>query len=381
MNIAEKLELYKQDCIPELHGLLKALVEIPAPSHHEEKRAEYCKAYLESIGAQGVYIDEALNCVYPINCEGCDDIVVYMAHTDTVFPDTEPFELKSDGEKFYAPGVGDDTASLAIMLMVTKFILENGLKSKRGVLIVANSCEEGLGNLKGSKQIMKDYEGRIKEFYTFDGKIGSVCCECVGSHRYQVRCTTEGGHSYGAFGNSNAIIELSRLICELDTVTVPKKDGVKTTYNVGLIGGGTSVNTIAQEANMLYEYRSNDAECLEYMKNFFESKLDAARARGKGNFDVEIVGLRPCGGDVDAEAHERMIRRVSDITEKYTGEPCVRGKGSTDCNAPMSVGVPAVCPGIYIGGGTHTREEWVQISSLPTGLMICAEIMLDSFAD
>lgn len=375
----EKLNTYKENCIPEMHKLLSDLVAIPAPSNHEEERAEFCKKWLDGIGAEGVYIDEALNCVYPINCEGRDDIVVFMAHTDTVFPDTTPFELKSDGKNFYAPGVGDDTACLTIMFMITKFILENNIKTDRAILIVANSCEEGLGNLKGSKQIMNDYAGRIKEFYTFDGKYNAVACGCVGSHRYEVTCETEGGHSYGAFGNSNAIIELAKLICELNTVEIPKKEGTKTTFNVGIIEGGTSVNTIAQSAKMLYEYRSDDAECLEYMKSFFEKKIDEARESGKGRFSVEVVGKRPCGGDVDKEVHEMMINKVINASEKYSGLPCARTTGSTDCNIPMSLGVPSVCPGIYMGGGAHTREEWVEIDSLPIGLMICGEIMLDYF--
>lgn len=379
MNILEKLNEYKNSCVDEMHALLRDLVAIPAPSHHEERRAEFCKRWFESVGAKGVYIDDAKNCVYPINCDGRDDIVVFMAHTDTVFPDAEGFELKSDGKNFYAPGVGDDTASLTLMMMVTKFILQNGIKPNCGILIVANSCEEGLGNLKGSKQIMKDYEGRIKEFYTFDGKFDKVCCKCVGSHRYEVECITEGGHSFGAFGNSNAIVELARLIVELCKVEIPKKEDTKTTYNVGIIEGGTSVNTIAQSAKMLYEYRSDDAECLEYMKTFFDKKIEEANARGKGEFKVNVVGMRPCGGDVDKDVHERMISRVTEIVEKYTGSPCERGKGSTDCNAPMSVGVPAVCPGIYRGGRAHTREEWIEIDSLPVGLMICGEIMLDHF--
>ena len=379
MNILEKLDEFKSSHIEEMHELLRELVAIPAPSHHEEKRAEFCKAWLEKNGAEGVYIDEAKNCVYPMNCDGRDDIVVFMAHTDTVFPDTEGFELREENGRFLAPGVGDDTASLVIMMLVTKFIIENGIKPSCGVLIVANACEEGLGNLKGSKQIMKDYEGRVKEFYTFDGKLDHVCCKCVGSHRYEVECTTEGGHSYGAFGNSNAIVELARLIVELCKVEIPQKEDAKTTYNVGIIEGGTSVNTIAQSAKMLYEYRSDDAECLAYMKEFFEKTVAEANARGKGKFKVEIVGMRPCGGNVDKEVHERMINRVIEIVEKCTGNPCHRARGSTDCNAPMSVGVPAVCPGIYRGAGAHTREEWVEIASLPIGIMVCGEIMLDYF--
>lgn len=368
-----------EETVSELHTLIEALVKIPAPSHHEEKRAEFCKRWLTEAGAEGVYIDEALNCVYPIGCEGRDDIVVFMAHTDTVFPDTEPFELKRDAEKLYAPGVGDDTTSLAIMMLVTKAIIRSGLKPRRGVLIVANSCEEGLGNLKGSKKIMEDYKGRIKEFYTFDGKYTSAVNRCVGSHRYEVECFTEGGHSFGAFGNSNAIAKLSELITELYSIEVPKKEGTKTTYNVGKIEGGTSVNTIAQYAKMLYEYRSDDAECLSVMEERFKAAVDAANAKGKGEFKVNIVGIRPCGGEVDRELHARMTENVVRICEKHTGLPCKTHSGSTDCNAAMSVGVPAVCVGIYQGGGAHTREEFVEIKSLPIGMRICCELMLEGF--
>lgn len=375
----ENFKKYRDESIEELHKLLFDLVAIPAPSHHEEKRAEFCKRWLEEQGAEGVYIDEAKNCVYPINCEGRDDIVVFMAHTDTVFPDTEGFEVKSDGKKFYAPGVGDDTTCLSIMMMVTKYIIAKKFKPNCGILIVANACEEGLGNLKGSKQIMKDYEGRIKEFYTFDGKYHGVCNKCVGSHRYEITCETEGGHSFGAFGKKNAIIELSRLIMELEKVEIPQKPDTKTTFNVGLIEGGTSVNTIAQSAKMLYEYRSDDAECLAYMKNFFDETVAKFNACEDVEYKVNVVGLRPCGGEVDEEKLEEIVRKVEKASEKYSGIPCKRDRGSTDCNAAMSVGVPAVCAGLYLGGGAHTREEWIEIDSLPVGMMICAEIMFDYF--
>lgn len=375
----ENLKVYQDNCIEELHQLLFDLVAIPAPSLQEEKRAEFCKKWLEAQGAEGVYIDEAKNCVYPIGCEGRDDIVVFMAHTDTVFPDLEGFTVKSDGKNFCAPGVGDDTASLAVMMMATKYIIQNKITPKCGVLIVANAGEEGLGNLKGSRQIMKDYEGRVKRFYTFDGRYDVISCKCVGSHRYEVTCETEGGHSFGAFGNTNSIAELARVITELYSVEVPHNGDSKTTYNVGLIEGGTSVNTIAQSAKMLYEYRSDDAECLSIMEKTFKNVIDNANARGKGRFTVETVGMRPCGGAVDQTVHEEMITRVIEICEKYSGFECKRGRSSTDCNVPMSMGIPAVCPGIFMGGGSHTREEWVEIASLPIGLRICSDIMLDYF--
>ena len=375
----EKIKQYQESCTPEMHKLLSDLVAIPAPSNHEELRAAFCKDWFEKQGAEGVYIDEALNCVLPINCDGRDDIVVFAAHTDTVFPDTEPFTLKSDGEKFYAPGVGDDTASLAVLMMVAKFILQNKIQPKRGILIVANAAEEGLGNLRGVKKLMEDYRGRVKEFYTIDARYANVYSRCVGSHRYEIECATQGGHSFAAFGRPNAIAELATLITDLYSVKVPPKKGCKTTYNVGSIEGGTSVNTIAQNAKMLYEYRSDDAECLAIMQKHFEDAMERAQARGNATFTVKTVGIRPCGGDVDKDVHNRMIEKTIAICEKHTGLPCTPRSASTDCNIPMSLGIPSLCFGVYEGGGAHTREEYVVIDSLPIGLRIAFDLILGYF--
>ena len=136
--------------------LLKELCNIPAPSHMEEKRAEYIKAYLESLGAKGVYIDDALNVVYPYGCEGSNNITVIEAHTDTVFPDTKPMPFVEDGNILRCPGIGDDTASVVGVLLTAKYFIENNIQTKDGILFVCNSCEEGLGNLKGTRQLMKD---------------------------------------------------------------------------------------------------------------------------------------------------------------------------------------------------------------------------------
>ena len=224
--------------------LIRDLCGIPAPSWHEEKRAEFCKAWLEQNGAEGVTIDSALNVLYPVGCEGKNDIVLFLAHTDTVFPDLDPMPFFERDGKMYCPGVTDDTANLAVMMICARYILQQQLPEGLGMLFVANSCEEGLGNLKGCRRIMDVYGSRIRELITLDGtNLRAVVTDAVGSHRYRVVVRTEGGHSFGNFGNRNAIAVLCELITLLYQVSVPA-DG-KTTYNVGLISGGTSVNTIA----------------------------------------------------------------------------------------------------------------------------------------
>ena len=371
---------YLESSFDETLELLEELCKIPAPSGHEKARAEFCKKWLEDNGARGVDIDSALNVVYPVGCDGSDDIVVFMAHTDTVFPDKEyPMPYRCDGEYIYSPGVADDTVCVVMMLMVARYIAQKNLKPARGILFVANSCEEGLGNLKGVKQIMQDYAGRISEVYTFDERYDQLVNVCVGSHRYRVTFETEGGHSFTAFGNESAIEAMSEFICRLYRKEVPVIDGSKTTYNVGMVEGGTSVNTIAQSASMMYEYRSDSRECLAEMQAFFEGETEKIRAEGKAKITVETVGVRPCSGSVDENKLNEMTERVKTICEKHSGMDCGIKSASTDCNIPMSMGIPAVCAGVYLGGGTHTREEYLEIASVPIGLKVAAELILEYF--
>ena len=363
----------------ELFSLIKDIAKIPAPSGKEDLRVQFIKNWFENIGAKEVIVDKALNVIVPINCENNNDIIVFMAHTDVVFPDLTELPYFEDDEYIYNPGIGDDTSCLACLMMVAKYVIQNNLTSKHGILFVANSCEEGLGNLRGSRQLMEDYNGRISTVYTFDGCYNEVVNECVGSHRYELTFTTEGGHSFGAFGNRNAIAAMAELITELYKCQVPQKEGTKTTYNVGVVEGGTSVNTIAQQAKMLYEYRSDDKECLKIMQDFFNEQVEKAKATKKAEIEVKLVGDRPCTGDVDRTVLAKMTEEVINISQKYSNLPCVANSGSTDANAPMSVGVPSVCVGSHISYGTHTRGEKLLKSSMPIGFKITAEVVLKHF--
>ena len=363
-RILKYIESNKEACLQ----TLRELCRIPAPSHHEEKRAAYCLEFFKKIGAEGAYIDEALNVVFPFCCEGSRDILAVCAHTDTVFPDTEPLPYEEDDEYIRCPGVGDDTWELAVLLYAAKFFVENKIAPRGGILFICNSCEEGLGNLKGTKQIFADYEGRISRFISYDSSMTAIADQCVGSHRYKVEVTTCGGHSYGAFGNPNAIHELSRIVSAIYDLELPQAEGAKTTYNVGNISGGTSVNTIAQSAEMLCEYRSNNADCLAYMQKKFEEIFQNAQS-DRASVKVTVIGKRPCGiaKKEEVDALKAIAQR---IMEEVTGEEIVCRPSSTDCNIPLSLGIPAICIGTKISGGTHTREEWAKKSVMPLGLQI-----------
>ena len=352
--------------------VLKELCLIPAPSGFEDERAEYCKNWLSDAGAKGVYIDEALNVIFPLNCEGSNEITVFAAHTDTVFPDREPMPYFDDGKRIHCPGVADDTASVVVLLFLAKFFIENKLTPQKGLLFVCNSCEEGLGNLKGTRQLFEDYRGRISRFISFDCLLTTVNDRCVGSHRYEVEVQTKGGHSFGDFGNCNAIAVLSEIVSEIYKLKVPEKENSRTTYNVGEISGGTSVNTIAQSAKMLCEYRSDDKECIKIMQTRFEEIFEAARTKSV-EIRVDQVGDRPCGNVEDSEM--RLLKNIAvPIIEEVIGKPVLYESSSTDCNIPLSLGVPALCIGVSDYEGMHTREEWVDKDSLASGLEIAIRL-------
>lgn len=361
---------------PEHLSLLKTLAAIPAPSHHEERRAEFIKNWLLENGAEAVTIDEAKDVILSLGKTDGTRLTV-MAHTDVVFPDTAPLPVREENGRLYAPGVGDDTANVAALMLCAKFFLSNPELLPEPLLIIFNSCEEGLGNLKGVRQIMTDYAGKIHSLVSFDCQSNCVISRAVGSERWQVSITTRGGHSFSDFGSPNAIAHLANLINKLYHQAVPQKENCTTTYNVGLISGGTSVNTIAQNAEMTYEYRSDDRECLAIMREQFH-KIIAESDCPDARFSITSLGVRPCGGDVPEGSRRVLLDRcVHAIQSVYVIDPPLCA-ASTDANIPLSLGIPAATFGLYRGGGAHTREEYVKIDSLTPGLKIALSFFLQN---
>ncbi len=377
MNITEEISRYISEHKQEAYELLTALARIPAPSGREERRAGFIMDWLKEKGAKGVYLDDALNVIYPIGCTQENPLYVFSAHTDIVFPDETELPVEEREGKLCAPGIGDDTANVAALMIAAEYLAKhtagNDFQNGAGCLIVFNSGEEGLGNLKGIRAVCREYGKRIRQHISFDGTMKGIVNRSVGSKRYRIEVQTEGGHSYGAFGNRNAIVYLADLIGTLYELKVPRKG--RTTYNVGTISGGTSVNSIAQQAWMLYEFRSDDREDLEFMERHFDAVINAYRAKGI-TVQVDLIGERPCMGDVPPEELEALTKRANAVIQKYSGAAAGDGSGSTDCNIPHSLGIPAVSFGAYRGGGAHTREEWLEIESLEPGLGIVLETVL-----
>lgn len=386
-------ERYAETCMPEEIELLRKLGSIPAPSRHEDKRARFVREWLIAQGAEDVTIDEAKNVICKIGPQD-GDLVVFASHTDVVFPDTEPFEVIEENGRMHAPGIGDDTANLTNLLMCAKYVLQNPVKPKCGILFVANSCEEGLGNLDGTKALFKTYGKQIRAFHSFDGYTPQCCSCAVGSYRYRVSCHTQGGHSYMNFGEPNAIEIICRLVAELRKIEVPTE--VKTTFNVGRIEGGTTVNSLPQDCFMLFEFRSTSQKCLSIMEEKFNAAVEKIRAEiraevpegakgwgiGKltpGVITVELLGVRPGNGNIDSAALQAFTDGHADVIRRYYDGPIDFDAYSTDSNVPLSMGILANTIGTVRGANAHTREEWIDIASLVPGLKIAMNIVLPFF--
>ncbi len=352
--------------------LLEELGKIPAPSYHEERRAEFCRDWFVRQGVGEVWIDASKNVVCKFGCDGSDDIMAFAAHTDVVFDDMEELPMRREGNILYAPGIGDDTANLVHLMMGCRFLLQHRDELKGGVMIVANSCEEGLGNSNGIRELFSNYGGRIGRFYSFDGYQSQVTSIPVGSHRYRMQISARGGHSYLEFGNASAVVQAARIIERLYAQELPA--GERTTYNVGRIEGGSTVNSIPESCEMLYEYRSSDEECLEAMRQQMNAIVDSEREAGV-DINVQTIGVRPGMGKVDRAALRAWTdENIALVRQWFEGE-IDEGPYSTDSNIPLSQGVIANTIGTVRGSLAHTRGEWVDLDSIPSGMGIVCSLI------
>ena len=325
-------------------------------------------------GLAGAFVDEATNVICPLGDDGSRDLVVFAAHTDVVFPDEDELPLREEAGRLFAPGVGDDTANLVSLLLAARHLACNPslLPDGLGVLIVANSCEEGLGNLKGTKTLFSAYGHRIRRYYSFDLYLPSYIDVAVGSCRWRISVRTQGGHSLKDFGRANAIERLCAIVQTLYAIELP--NDAKCTMNVGTISGGTTVNAIASQADCLFEFRSTSAAALDTLQERLEQTL-AGFESDEVHVTAESLGVRPASAPC-GPAQERMSELTRDVLRSITGEEPLSEPASTDANIPLSMGIPANTVGAVRGGLLHTRDEWVDGDSLAEGLAVILSLML-----
>lgn len=335
--------------------------EIPAPPFHEEKRGLELKRLFEELRLHDVRIDKAGNVIGVRPGKSAHPNLVFSAHLDTVFPEGTDVKVTRAGDLMKGPGIGDDCRGLALMLAVIRGLDDGHVQTPGTITFVADVGEEGLGDLRGMKSLFFDsLKGQIDKFVSVDGTGLGITYIGVGSNRYKVTFKGPGGHSYGAFGMANPIQAMGRAIAKIDAFQVPSQP--KTTFNVGRVGGGTSVNAIPFEAWMEVDMRSADKNALKELDAKFHAAIQQAVAeenarwngRGPVTASAELVGVRPAG---QTPKDSPIVQTAMAVSRAMQIDEVLR-EGSTDSNVPMNLGIPAITiSGGGVGTGAHSLNE------------------------
>ena len=352
------------------------LTEIPAPPFKETARGQAYLNLLKAHGLTAVEMDPEGNVMgvrLGARTKGRGPYVVLAAHLDTVFPEGTDVKVRRDGTKLMAPGVGDDTRSLAVLLAYLRAMDAAKIITTSDILFVGNVGEEGAGDLRGTRYLFNTgrYKGRISAFFSMDGNDPSrLVDQGVGSKRYHVVFRGPGGHSYGAFGMVNPMAAMAKAVVDLYAIKPPTEP--KTTYAASVTGGGTSVNAIPGEVFMDFDLRSESAAELARLDTRLVAILNAAvesenAARstryGKVSVEASVIGERPAGR-TDPKAAIVVATHNAIIALGYTP---LHEASSTDANVPMSLGIPAVTIGSGgQGGRAHALDEWIDVEKGPS---------------
>jgi tripeptide aminopeptidase len=338
-----------------------SICEIPAPPFKEERRAAEMKRRFEALGLRNVRIDSIGNVIAERAGSGGGPVVVIAAHLDTVFPEETDVTVQRQGTMLRGPGIGDDCRGLAVLLAVAKAMGAANVRTPGAIYFVANVGEEGPGNLRGVKHLFAKPPAKIDYFISVDGTGLGLTSRAVGSNRYKVSYKGPGGHSYGAFGMPSPIHALGRAIARISAIQVPRTP--KTTFNVGIIEGGTSVNTISPLGAMEVDLRSESPDELAKLDAAFRKVVDEALAeenarwpqsRVKVTVDIQSMGIRPAAAPPDSQ----RIIQTAQAAARALGFEAPGSASSTDANWPMSLGIQAITiDGGGQGRGAHSLGE------------------------
>ncbi len=364
---AHRLVAEAELALPELVREVISVCEIPAPTFQEAERAAYVERRMREVGLTEVRRDSVGNVVGRLPGNGTGPNLLIAAHLDTVFPAGTDVTVRRDGDILRAPGVGDNSSSVATMLHAARLLVKHEVRPAGDVIFAATCGEEGLGNLEGMQAVVDALKDEIDYVIALDGSLGGMVREGVGSRRFRLVVTTSGGHSWGAFGAPSAIHSLGRIIARISELRVPHYP--KTTYNVGVISGGTSVNTIAARAEALIDLRSLDRSELVRLEQRVLRIVRSEERESGVRAVLELLGDRPTGSIPDAHPLCNLVRRV----HRELGLQTRSYPSSTDGNVPLSMGIPAVTVGVTLGGNGHRLDEYIYTPPLAKGL---AQVLL-----
>jgi acetylornithine deacetylase/succinyl-diaminopimelate desuccinylase-like protein len=349
--------------------------QIPAPTFSEGKRAVFIRNQFEAEKLTDIQVDSLGNVTARLRGNGFSPPVVVTAHSDTVFPIETDLSIIRKGDKIHGPGIGDNSLGVAGLFGLLWHLRERATILPGDLWLVSNVCEEGLGDLKGMRAVIDRFSDEPLAYIVVEGMaLGQIYHRGLGVQRYRISATTEGGHSWVDFGKPSAIHELAEMVTKLTQLEIPKEP--RTTYNVGVIDGGTSINTIAARASLELDTRSVDTESLSNLTKQVEHLVTNTKVPG-AEFQIEVIGQRPAG---EIDSQHPLVRLASRILNEQ-GIPSKLNIGSTDANIPLSRGLPCICVGLTNGGGAHTLNEYILTPPLESGMVQLAELVTRAFQE
>jgi len=340
-----------------LVALLTLICQTPAPTFAEAARGELMAGLWQQAGAK-VVCDSAGNVIAEL--AGGGPRVLLAAHLDTVFGADTDVTVKESGGRLYAPGIGDNSAGLAVVTALLQALPRVPKGARPRLTLAATVGEEGLGDLRGMRQLMTERAEEFDMVIAIDGHLGAIVHAAVGSKRYEVELSAKGGHSWGDFPSPSAVHALGEAIHALTRLTVPSAP--RTTFNVGQVWGGTSINAIAQRAGFNLDLRSLDATVLAGLEAEAMARLRRAAKRHGVELTQRLVGDRPAANVPNAQ-----LVAAAQVSLSEVGIAPRLSASSTDANAAMAAGLPAIAFGVYHGGDAHRLSEWLEPASLLLG--------------
>ena len=353
---------YIDDLTQKAIDLACDLQQVPSPTFHEERKAERIRQRFQALGLEEVRKDAAGNVLARIPGDDSARPMIFSAHMDTVFPENFPLTLNCTPERLSGPSVGDNSLGLASLLLIPDLIRSTGKRPAGDIWLAATTCEEGLGDLHGIRAVAVRFGAAPIAYISIEGMgLGNILHRGLGVERYRVTINTSGGHSWVDYGQPSAVHEISTLAARLADLRLPKKP--RTTLNIGVIQGGTSINTIASSAWMEIDLRSENADQLSGLSSRVRAAVDAAK-RAEVEVFCERIGYRPPG---ELERGHPLIETASAILREL-GLAVQLDIASTEANLPLSLGYPAITIGITTGDHAHSAREYINTAGISKGL-------------
>lgn len=350
------------DLITSMLDLAVVIQQIPAPTFEESKRAAAVKDRFIAERLADVEIDQQGNVFGRYPGQGQAPPLVVSAHLDTVFAGTTQLSLERIEGRICGPGIGDNSTGVASLFGLLWSLKSRKVRLPGDLWLVANVGEEGLGNLYGMRAVVDRFADRPIAYIVLEGlALGQIYHRALGSERYRIMVNTDGGHSWVDYGKPSAVHVLARLLRDL--LEIPLPNHPRTTLNAGVIQGGTSVNTIAAEAFLELDMRSESLAALQELVVQVEQVCHDYEHKGV-KISLDLIGSRP-GGELDE--HHPLVKLARHCLHSQGIHPHLN-IGSTDANIPLSQGLPAVCVGITTGGGAHTLQEFINTAPAAKGL-------------